>query len=64
MKKAKRKAKARRKRTASSKTSVGSLLKRIAKLFEIPRQAIVIVGPNRRRVQANAKIARLRQMWD
>jgi len=44
--------------------TVGAALKRISKMFEIPRQAITLVGRNRRKVSANAKLARLRAAWD
>ena len=63
MKKARRKAKARRTHAAPPHATVGSILKRIAKVFEIPRQSIVIVNPRRQRVRANARIAWLRQAW-
>jgi len=64
MKKAKRKARARRKTVSKKHVTVGSILKRISKMFQIPRQAIVLVGRNRRKVSANAKLTRLRAAWD
>ena len=64
MKKAKRRKPARRKSSSHKHMTVGAALKRISKMFEIPRQAITLVGRNRRKVSANAKLSRLRAAWD
>jgi hypothetical protein len=64
MKKAKRGKRSRRKAAPKQHMTVGSVMKRISKMFQIPRQAIVMVGRNRRKVSANAKLTRLRAAWD
>ena len=64
MKKAKRRKRARRKTVSKKHMTVGSVLKRISEMFQIPRQAIVLVGRNRRQVSAKAKVAQLRAAWD
>ncbi len=64
MKKAKRRKPARRKAASKKHITVGSVLKRISKMFKIPRQAVMLVGRNRRKVSANAKLSRLRATWD
>ena len=64
MKKAKRRKPARRKSASHKHMTVAAALKRISKMFQIPRQAITMVGRNRRKVSANAKLARLRSAWD
>jgi hypothetical protein len=63
MKKAKRRKPARRK-SVSKHMTVGAVLKRIAKMFQIPQQAVQMVGRNRRKVSASAKLSRLRSAWD
>ena len=63
MAKAKRRKPARRRKAAPG-GSVGAMLKRISRMFNIPRQAIVVLAPSRRRVGPNAKLARLRAAWD
>jgi hypothetical protein len=64
MKKAKRRSRVRRKAASKKHMTVGAVLKRISKMFQIPRQAIVMIGRNRRKVSANAKLSRLRAAWD
>ena len=64
MKKARHGKRRRRKAASKSHMTVGSVMNRISKMFQIPRQAIVMVGRNRRKVSANAKLARLRAAWD
>ena len=64
MKKAKRRKPARRKTASKKHMTVGSALKRISKMFQIPKQAVILVGRNRRKVSANAKLSRLRAAWD
>ena len=63
MKKAKRKAKARRKRPAASKASVATIVKKISRLFQIPRQAVLIINPKGVRARANASISAVRKAW-
>ena len=63
MKKAKRKAKPRRKPAKATNASVGTIVKRIARLFQIPRQAVVIMNPTRVRARANASLSAVRKAW-
>ena len=64
MRKAKRKSRTRRKSVAKKHMTVGSALKLISEMFAIPRQAILMVGRNRRKVSRRAKIAQLREEWN
>src|SRR5690349_462182 len=52
MKRARRGKRSRRKAASQKHITVGSVMKRISKMFQIPRQAIVMVGRNRRKVSA------------
>ena len=63
MKKSRRKAKARRKPARAINASVGAIVKRIARLFQIPRQAVVIMNPTRVRARANASLSAVRKAW-
>jgi hypothetical protein len=64
VKKIKRKSKARRKRGATSGPTVASVVKRIAKSLQIPRQAVWIIHPDRRRASPATKLAKVRKLWD
>jgi hypothetical protein len=64
MKKAKRKSKARRKSGAKPGHTVASAIKKIASMFQIPRQAVWIIHPNRRRVSPATRLANVRKVWD
>lgn len=64
MKKAKRRTRARRKSTAKKHMTVGSALKLISEMLQIPRKAILMVGRNRRKLSKKAKIEQLREEWN
>ena len=64
MKKIKRKSKARRKGAAGSGPTVASVVKRIAKSLQIPRHAVWIIHPNRRRASPATRLTKLRKLWD
>ena len=63
-KRSKRRTRARRKTASNKHMTVGAVLKRISKMFQIPRRSVMLVGRNRRKVSANAKLSRLRAAWD
>ena len=64
MKKAKRRTRARRKSVAKKHMTVGSALKLVSEMLQIPRKAILMVGRNRRKVSTKAKLAQLREEWN
>ena len=64
MRRIKRKSKARRKGGARSGPTVAAVVKWIAKSLQIPRQAVWIIHPNRRRASPATKLANLRKLWD
>jgi hypothetical protein len=63
MKKTKRRTRARRKTVAKKHMTVGAAMKLVSEMFAIPRQAILMVGKNRRKIHARAKLAQLREAW-
>ena len=64
MKRTKRKAtRVRRKAAVKKHMTVGAALKLVSEMLAIPRQAILMVGRNRRKANTRAKLAQLRQEW-
>jgi hypothetical protein len=63
MKKMKRKTRSRRKIVVKKHMTVGAALKMVSEIFAIPRQAILMVGRNRRKASTRAKLAQLREEW-
>jgi hypothetical protein len=63
MKKTKRKTRVRRKTVLKKHMTVGAALKLISEMLAIPRQAILMVGRNRRKANTRAKLAQLREEW-
>jgi hypothetical protein len=63
MKKMKRKARLRRKAVTKKHMTVGAALKLVSAMLAIPRQAILMVGRNRRKASTRAKLAQLREEW-
>jgi hypothetical protein len=64
MKRTKRKGtRARRKPLAKKHMTVGQALKLVSEMLASPRQAILMVGRNRRKASTRAKLAQLRQEW-
>jgi hypothetical protein len=64
MKRTKRKTtRARRKTVVKKHMTVGAALKLVSEMLAIPRQAILMVGRNRRKASTRAKLAQLRQEW-
>lgn len=63
MRKMKRKTRARRKAVAKKHMTVGAAVKLVSEMLAIPRQAILMVGRNRRKASTRAKLAQLREEW-
>jgi hypothetical protein len=63
MKKTKRKTRPRRKAVLKKHMTVGAALKLVSAMLAIPRQAILMVGRNRRKASTRAKLAQLREEW-
>ena len=64
MKRTKRKAtRARRKTTVKKHMTVGAAMKLVSEMLAIPREAILMVGRNRRKANTRAKLAQLREEW-
>lgn len=63
MKKMKRKTRPRRKTAVKKHMTVGAALKLVSAMLAIPRQAILMVGRNRRKASTRAKLAQLREEW-
>jgi hypothetical protein len=61
--KIKRKAKPRRARAARSNASVKTIVNKISKLFNLPKESIQIVRPDGNKVRSDATVSRVRKLW-
>lgn len=57
-------AKARRFRAARSDASVGSITRKIERVFGLPEGSVALCGPDRKALRRDARIGTLRRRWD
>lgn len=57
-------AKALRVRAARSDASIGSIIRTIERIFDLPEGSVALCGPDRKAIRRDARVATLRKRWE